>query len=370
MNKNAVMWFVILLLASLLLVGSVVYISGRVCRFELWRRLFGEGRAPFLYAALLVLCVLVALRLCLGTVNAIVCFLHALSFWLLCDGGAWVVHKLSGRVPGPYRAGMVALVLTLLWLSYGWYNAHHVRRTVYTLEGEVSEPFRVVGFSDAHVGAVFNGDAFYAYVERMNAEAPDAVVIVGDFVDDDSSLRDMESAVAALGKLQTKYGVYYVFGNHDSGYLNSRRGYDREKLVECLRANGVCVLEDEIVRLRGNVCLCGRQDAHSERMSAYELTEGLSEEDYVILLDHQPTDYGAEMEAGADLVLSGHTHGGQLIPIRRLIRILGNNGRNYGHEKRGNTDFIVSSGIGDWAMDFKTGCISEYFVVDIAAKPE
>ena len=84
------------------------------------------------------------------------------------------------------------------------------------------------------------------------------------------------------------------------------------------------------------------------------------------MLDHQPSDFAREAAAGADLVLCGHTHGGQFIPIRRAGELLGVNDRTYGYERRGGTDFIVSSGISNWTFRFKTGCFSEYVVIDVA----
>ena len=71
-----------------------------------------------------------------------------------------------------------------------------------------------------------------------------------------------------------------------------------------------------------------------------------------------------------DLVLSGHTHGGQLIPLVQLIDWfhLGGDDQVYGLEQRGNTRFLVTSGISDWAIRFKTGCFSEYVIIDVAGK--
>ena len=86
---------------------------------------------------------------------------------------------------------------------------------------------------------------------------------------------------------------------------------------------------------------------------------------YTIVLDHQPADFDAEAQAGAGLVLCGHTHGGQMIPINYLGQWLGVNDLRYGHERRQNTDFIVSSGISDWELLFKTGCHSEYVLIDL-----
>ena len=88
----------------------------------------------------------------------------------------------------------------------------------------------------------------------------------------------------------------------------------------------------------------------------------------MIVIDHQPTDYANQALAEVDLVLSGHTHGGQLFPFNQVGKWIGANDRIYGHEKRNKTDFIVTSGISDWAIKFKTGTKSEYVVINIKQK--
>ena len=107
------------------------------------------------------------------------------------------------------------------------------------------------------------------------------------------------------------------------------------------------------------------EERGGSRLSAQELLSGLDHDKYILLLDHQPYDFDNEAEAGADLVLCGHTHGGQFIPINRVGMWIGENCLNYGHERRLSTDFIVSSGISNWTFRFKTGCRSEYVVIDI-----
>ena len=89
-------------------------------------------------------------------------------------------------------------------------------------------------------------------------------------------------------------------------------------------------------------------------------------ENYTIVLDHQPNDYDNEAAANADLVVSGHTHGGQLFPVTYVGEWFNINDRTYGHEKRSDTDFIVTSGIADWEIQFKTGAKSEYVIIDVS----
>ena len=217
------------------------------------------------------------------------------------------------------------------------------------------------------------GTTFHADVQ---AQEPDVAVFVGDFTDESTTREDMAAAAKALGALKTPCGVYFVFGNHDkNNYEGEGRAYTGEELAAELTKNGVVVLEDEIVPIRGGFCLIGRQDASEEtenrggRASMAELTRNLDESRFSIVLDHQPRDYANQAASGVDLVLSGHTHGGQMIPLVQLIRWFHLGDDNvYGLQRRGNTDFIVSSGISDWELLFKTGCRSEYVIIDIQGK--
>ena len=78
--------------------------------------------------------------------------------------------------------------------------------------------------------------------------------------------------------------------------------------------------------------------------------------------------YEKESETDADLVLSGHTHGGQFFPVTYVGEWIGANDRTYGYEERNDTEFIVTSGISDWEILFKTGTKSEYVIIDITRR--
>ena len=288
------------------------------------------------------------------------------------------VQKRRAQPLRRYYAGAAAVLVTVLYLGIGWVQANHVWQTDYTVTTEKNVcSLRVALLADSHVGTTFDGEGLNVHIARIQAQQPDVVVIAGDFVDEDTSKEDMIAACRALGQLDTPYGVYFAFGNHDKGlYSGGGRGYTGDDLIAELQKNGVTVLQDESVLLDDRFYLVGRQDASEEldfgrsRAKIADLISELDEDKFSTVLDHQPRDYSAEADAGADLVLSGHTHGGQLIP---LVQIMGwfhaaGDDRIYGTERRENTDFIVTSGISDWAIKFKTGCRSEYVIVDIQGK--
>ena len=368
------MLFWLLLIGTVLAVfaAGVLYISFRAAHFPAVQRFTGGRKGQ---ARLLCLAGFLAIAGVLWAVwnlmNAVICLLHLVLFWLAADLVSFLISKIRKRPSRPWRAGAAALLLCVLWLAGGYVADHRVWTTTYAFESpKLDRPVRLVQISDAHVGATFHADGFLHYVERINDLRPDAVVVTGDFVDDDTSRADMLSSCNALGQLTAPWGVFYVFGNHDRGYYSeSARGWSGDELRAALQRNGVQVLEDRAVEVDKSVCIIGRKDRSVEqrggRMPAEQLLSAVDHSRYLVLLDHQPHDFDAEAAAGADLVLSGHTHGGQFIPIRHVGEWLGENALRYGHERRQNTDFVVSSGISNWAFQFKTGCRSEIVVIDL-----
>ena len=227
-------------------------------------------------------------------------------------------------------------------------------------------------FADSHLGTTFDSDGFAKHLEKIQAQKPDVLVVVGDYVDDGSNLIYMIEASRALGSFKAKHGVFFVFGNHDKGYYSpSPRGYTANDLVNELKKNNVTVLRDEAVLIDNSFYIIGRRDISEvneilgSRLSMDEIISGLDESKYMIVLDHQPVDYANQVKSEVDLVLSGHTHGGQLFPFNKVGRWIGANDMVYGHQKRNKTDFIVTSGISDWAILFKTGTKSEFVIIDV-----
>jgi predicted MPP superfamily phosphohydrolase len=360
------MWLMIMLILLGLALLAVYYLLTRFHRFSFVQELAAGHRALSWLVAFLPLALL-GLFAAKNVTTLIVVLLHLTAGFLLCGLIASLTKRLAG-VEIPYDIqGAAAIVLTAVYLSAGWYMAHHVFETDYRFETgkPLRQDFRIAALADSHLGVTLDGEAFAREMRRIQELQPDAVAIVGDFVDDSSKAEDMIAACKALGELNTAYGVFYVYGNHDKGYYHNR-DFSPAQLRENLENNGVVILEDESVPLGDSLVLIGRKDrSDPTRKNMAELAAWLDPDKVSVVLDHQPNDYDAEADSEADLVVSGHTHGGQMIPFTKAGEWTGAYERAYGYERRKNTDFLVTSGIADWVLLFKTGTKSEYVIVNV-----
>lgn len=361
------LWGVLFLILFILVCAGLTYLGSRIKKLGAVKKLTGIHKSLGIITAATVIAVLCAVSAILfKPFAAIIVLLHLILFWLVCDLLSLIIRKLTNRsVKADYIAASAA-TLTCIYLGIGWHFAHHIYQTIYTLETDKDiDSLRIVQIADSHLGVTLDGKAFADIIAEIEKLSPDAVFITGDFVDDDSSYNDLARACEALGELETTYGVYFTFGNHDKGYSDAK-DYTAQQLREQLTKNGVKILEDESVLVSDSFYIIGRQDtSEKERKSIEELTRDLDKDKYMIVLDHQPNDYDNEEKSGVDLVLSGHTHGGHIFPAGFVGLAIGANDKVYGYESRSNTDFIVTSGISGWAIPFKTGAISEYVVIDI-----
>ncbi len=363
------MWLIILALVVAVSVSAVVYLIRKFRRFSFLDKL--KDKPPKLsWAAAAAPVVLINLlaSIFMNVWAAVIIMIHLFVFWLVCDGFGKLIRKLTKKTSAHYYEGCAAIVFTAVYLSIGWYLAHHVYRTSYSFTTDKKlgqDTLRIVEIADLHVGITLDGSEFAEQCKRMRDDKPDVVIVAGDFVDDSSTKSDMEEACRALKSIAPKYGVYFATGNHDKGY-SSGRGYSIDDLRSELKKNGVIILEDESVLVNNSFYIIGRLDrSYDERLSIKELIQDLDTSKYMIVADHQPNDYDNEADAGVDLVLSGHTHGGHIFPAGIIGVLIKANDRAYGTESRGSTDFVVTSGISGWAIPFKTGTISEYVVIDV-----
>ncbi len=368
------MWMIIMWTTLGITLLGLFYLCNRVSRFYFMEKLSkGKKKQKFWVSVLIVFGVFYLIGFLLNFMNAIVCVVYFAMIWLVCDFISALIIRYRKKAFDYYYAGISAIVLSIVALSVGWYLDYHVWQTDYTFTtAKLRMPLKIVMFADSHTGTTFHADGFAKHISAMQAQNPDVVIVAGDFVDDGTTRQDMIETCRSLGQMKTTYGVYFVFGNHDKGYYGpEHRGFSGDELVAELERNGVKVLRDETELVADAFYIIGRRDysevkEHSGyRKSMSDLVQNLDKTKYMIVADHQPTDYAKQTIAEVDLVLSGHTHGGQLFPFNRVGQWIGANDRIYGHERREKTDFIVTSGISDWAIKFKTGTKSEYVVIHL-----
>lgn len=352
---------------------GIIYLTSRFHRFSFMQKLAEKHRAVSWILSALAIAVIGGCWAFINVWSVIIVLIHLFIFWLGCDIVSAFITRITKKKPRKNYAGAAAIAITAVYLGIGWFLAHHVSVTqysFYTNKDIGTDTLRIVEVADSHLGITLDGEKFAAQMERVSKTEPDVVLICGDFVDDDSSREDMIRSCEALGQLKTRFGVYFVFGNHDKGYYQGYRDFTSDELREKLEENGVIILEDESVLVNDSFYIIGRQDRSEEnhspgRADMNSLTQELDGSKYAIVMDHQPNAYDEEAASGVDTVLSGHTHGGHIFPAGQIGLLIKANDRVYGTEQRGNTTFVVTSGISGWAIPFKTGTFSEFVIIDI-----
>lgn len=363
-RKN--MWILLLTVLGLISALGLYYLVRKVHRLSVFQKLGAQHSAvSWILSACTVS--LLGFFLFVNAPTMIVIMLHLIIAFLLSDLIGWIIRRITKKTVCYDLRILTAVLIAAVYLGIGCVMAFHVFETHYTVSAdkEISTDLRIVGFSDSHLGVTLDGKRFSQQMERIQELEPDLVVIAGDFVDGSSSKEDMLEACRALGNLKTSYGIYYISGNHDDDDYGNR-SFSYAALTDALRENGVRILEDEYELIDDSVYLLGRKDRSDPyRQDMASLTAGMDANKYMIVIDHQPNDYEKEAEAGADLVFSGHTHGGHIFPMGPIGVWIGANDRAYGLETRGQTTFIVSSGISGWGIPIKTGTYSEFCVIDL-----
>ena len=218
----------------------------------------------------------------------------------------------------------------------------------------------VAVLADLHVDGITRADRIRKIVERTNALNPDIVIIAGDFVDGTVPVHGDD--LRPLADLKARYGVFGVPGNHEyySGY---------EEWMEFLPTLGIRMLHNEHVQTGGGaVVLAGVTDPVADIMGKEEpdirkALAGAPEKGVRILAAHQPRLAPEAAEHGVDLQVSGHTHGGMIAGIDRLVARF-NEGFVSGLYTVGEMKLYVSNGAGIWnGFPIRIGVPSEIVLI-------
>lgn len=130
-----------------------------------------------------------------GYMNAIIALLHLSVFWGIAELIQHIIQKHRNKSFRRYYAGIIAMLITVLYLSVGFVQANHVWQTDYTVTTTKNVgSLRIALLADSHVGTTFNGEGLAVHIARIQEQKPDVVVIAGDFVDEDTSKADMVAA--------------------------------------------------------------------------------------------------------------------------------------------------------------------------------
>lgn len=284
-------------------------------------------------------------------------------------------------LPEPWKS-----VETWLWMKRGIavlavsvtgglvvYGAIHQSRGPAILKHTVTLPhaqpelggFRLVQLSDLHIGPTLGGDWLVDVVRQVNDLKPDAVLITGDLVDGVPAFLGPE--LQSLKALKATYGVFFVTGNHE--YYSGAPEW-----ITFLEGMGIRVLKNQSVTLQvgaSRLCVAGVNDYQAAGMIPGEVSdparavEGCPSGAPVVLMAHDPRSVTKAAELGVDLVLAGHTHGGQLWPWTWLVLL--QQKHRLGFYRLGNTTLYVSAGTGYWGPPIRVGTTSEITLFEVAA---
>ena len=282
----------------------------------------------------------------------------------------------------PGAALCLALVSALALWGYGLVHAQNTRVITYDLAvdkpaGETKE-MKVVLLGDLHLSVNSRLATTERMVELINAEQPDVVVIAGDiFTSSYRGLSHPERYAEALRGIQTKYGVYAVYGNHDveetlfGGFPISpiSQAFRTREMEQFMDDCGFITLTDEVVRLGDAVQLAGRIDGEkagdgtTNRLSPEELLKDVDTSLPVLVLEHEPIEFQALKAAGADVALCGHTHAGQMFPGNLVIPFFNENA--WGYKRLHDLDTYVTAGVGYYGPPMRVGTDSEITVINM-----
>ena len=288
-------------------------------------------------------------------------FLYLVILLLVLDGLLWVLRlaKKSPKTRERVRLFGTAAVLELVTLLVLYGTAHAATIQTVSYEVKVNKPvteeLNVVLISDLHLGAAGSERNLEKAVAAINAADPDVVCIAGDLFNDDfNSLYDPARIAELLRSIRSEYGVYACLGNHD--------GVNRfDDMLQLLRDGNVTLLNDAYTVVEDRFVIVGRLDARSigdfDGLERTELTEILDPAAFdlpVIVMDHNPARIN-EYDGSTDLILSGHTHKGQLFPANIITYLMYD--VHYGHYQKNATapQVIVTSGVGYWGMPMRIG---------------
>lgn len=286
----------------------------------------------------------------------------------------WMLMDLIRRVPmeemkNPQLLKKINIATVIVCLCVCFYSMYEAEKnaaikTYDIFSPKIKEPTKVVMLSDLHIDVDVPAKKVKSIVDRVNALNPDAIVLVGDIIDNTS--KNLYTQMEELKKLKAKYGVYVTLGNHEF-YVGARDWAFKFSSMgmNFLNSYGVKVADTGlyIAGIPDINAAQGYKMPISIEKSLYNATK----EDYVIMLSHSPKLLDDMSADKINLILSGHTHGGQIFPFHYFVK-QSNEGMLAGFYNRNGIDFYISRGTRYWGPPMRLFAPSEITVFNF--KPQ
>jgi len=263
---------------------------------------------------------------------------------------------------GVHRVAFVYITVLLLAV-YGYINFCNpkVIRNDIVIEktGGKRHKLTIVAISDLHLGMGIGKSRLKGYVELINAQKPDLVLIGGDLVDNTVRPLAEERMDEELRMIDAPLGVYACMGNHE--YMG-----DVEACKNFYQKAGINLLIDEAALIDSSLWIIGRDDfqrGKSDRLPLKQIVNQISDSLPIIVLDHEPNNLEEAADLNIDLQFSGHTHNGQIFPGNLFAK--GVFELPTGFKVKGRSHFFVSSGLGLWGPLMRIGTDSDIAVFKI-----
>ena len=254
------------------------------------------------------------------------------------------------------QAAIVAVLAAIVVVVGGLLHVARgplVRRVRIPLARLPVTSYTIVHLTDVHIGPMIGRAFAELLVQRVNALSPDLIVITGDLVD--GKLSELQQHIEPLRELRARDGVYAVTGNHEY-YWNP------EPWLAHLRSLGIRILRNEHTTIAGAFELAGVDDSTAGE-DVPRAVAGRDPQLPLVLLAHHPRTITRAIKAGVDLQLSGHTHGGQMLPLGWLARLF--DPKVAGLARFGPTWLYVSEGTGFWGPPLRVGTSCEIAAITL-----
>ena len=255
---------------------------------------------------------------------------------------------------------VVSFGFTVCLLTYGYFNYKHpdINHLDITLDKPLQvQPMKVVAISDIHLGNGTRKPQLQKFVEMINAQEPDLIIISGDLIDNSLIPLYQQKMAEELNQLKAPMGIYLAPGNHE--YISGM-----EACEQFLKSTPIRLLRDSIVTLPNGLQLIGRDDrSNRRRLPIAELMKQADSTKPTLLIDHQPYEVAKKDSLGIDIQFSGHTHRGQVWPLSLLVDNMYE--QSHGYRKWNHSHVYVSSGLSLWGPPFRIGTKSDMLVMRV-----